>query len=47
METIVLTHSLNWGDMQALMNTLFTTEERRMILEEAKKELEQTFAEKS
>ncbi|KFQ65261.1 hypothetical protein N335_07732, partial [Phaethon lepturus] len=38
LETIMLTHNPNWGDMQALLNTFFTADEKKMVLEKAKEE---------
>ncbi|KAF1552129.1 hypothetical protein FQV19_0014680, partial [Eudyptula minor] len=38
LETIILTHYPNWGDIQAMLNTFFTKEERRMVLEKVKEE---------
>ncbi|KAF1450295.1 hypothetical protein FQV07_0010168, partial [Pygoscelis papua] len=38
LETIMLTHNPNWGDIQAMLNTFFTMEERRMVLGKAKEE---------
>lgn len=36
---VVITRHPNWGDAQALLEFLFTTEERRTVLERAKEEL--------
>ena len=38
LETIMLTHNPNWGDIQALLNTFFTAEEKRMVIERAREE---------
>ena len=38
LETIMLTHNPNWGDIQAILNTFFMTEERQMVLEKAKED---------
>uniref|UniRef100_A0A8C0BLZ0 Core shell protein Gag P30 domain-containing protein n=1 Tax=Buteo japonicus TaxID=224669 RepID=A0A8C0BLZ0_9AVES len=40
LETIMLTHNPNWGDIQAMFNAFFMIEERRMVLEKAKEECE-------
>ena len=38
LEAIMLTHNPNWGDIQALLNTFFTAEEKRMVIERAREE---------
>nr|XP_009676976.1 PREDICTED: uncharacterized protein LOC104146587 [Struthio camelus australis] len=38
LETIMLTHNPNWGDVQTLFNTFFTLEEKRMVVEKAREE---------
>ncbi|KAK4810523.1 hypothetical protein QYF61_004486 [Mycteria americana] len=40
-KTVMMTHNPNWGDVQALLEYLFTTEERRTILEKAREGLTQ------
>ncbi|KAF1456547.1 UNVERIFIED_CONTAM: hypothetical protein FQV15_0002432, partial [Eudyptes pachyrhynchus] len=38
-KTIMMTHNPNWGDIQALLEYLFTYEERRAVLEKAREGL--------
>ena len=40
LETIVLTHNPTWGDPQAIINTFFTMEEKRLVLEKSREENE-------
>lgn len=41
LETIMITHNPNWGDMQALLSIFFTAEEKTMVLEKAQEEMRQ------
>lgn len=39
-ETIIMNHNPVWGDMQTLLTSHFTLEERRLVLEKAQEENE-------
>uniref|UniRef100_A0A8B9CZY4 Core shell protein Gag P30 domain-containing protein n=1 Tax=Anser brachyrhynchus TaxID=132585 RepID=A0A8B9CZY4_9AVES len=38
LETVMISHNPNWADLQALLNTLLTVEEKRMVVEKAQAE---------
>lgn len=43
LETIMISHNPNWGDMQVLLNTLLTVEEKRMVVEKAQAEMKNLY----
>ncbi|GAB0208148.1 mitochondrial enolase superfamily member 1 [Grus japonensis] len=42
-KTVMMTHNPNWGDIQALLEYLFSTEERRTVEEKAKEGVTQEY----